>query len=322
MFFLLNIITEGLLNDPEKIMNIPDATLWYWGYKTIEKQIRFKDEVGRVIFPSLQSLDAHSQDTEKFKPIPFNVPAIDELLKGGIDVCSVTEINGSAGSGKTQLCLHLAFNCRLPVHLGGSNGSVMYLSTDKSMCGKRLLQLERAFKIKYGHLTDLNFMDGIFMAELNKSEDFAEFVEKCLPQYLQVHGNLKLLIIDSLAGIFRIETDYIRRAQKFCEYFDRLNILAQKHKFAILCTNHITAVPEVGEIAALGVTWSSQVTTRINVEKLSSICGVEIGGKEEISRIRKIKIDFSPRLPPKDAQFCITSRGIKNVPENKFLMNS
>lgn len=294
-------------------------TLCHWGYNTTEKQIRFKAEVGRAIFQSSQTLDVHFQNNaEKFELIPFNVSAIDQLLQGGIGVCSVTEINGAGGSGKTQLCLHLAFNCRLPLHLGGSDGKVMYLSTDKIVSGKRLLQLESAFKRKYGHLADVNYMDGIFFSELNKPEDFEEFLKECLPQYLQVHGSLKLLVIDSMAGIFRGETDYMKRSRKFCEHFEYLNILAQKHNFAILCTNHITAIPDIGEIAALGVTWSAIVATRINVKKSDSLCSVQVNDKEETSRLRKIKVDFSPRLPPNEAEFCITSRGIENVPEMKI----
>lgn len=316
------LLTENFLAKPEKILNIPALTLYNWGYKSFDKAVRFKNEAGSAIFPNFQTLDAHFQNTERFERIPFNVPAIDELLKGGIEVGAVTEINGGGGSGKTQLCLHLAFNCRLPIELGGSNGTVMYLSTDKIMSGKRLFQLESAFKRKYEHLTDVSFMEGIFITELNKPEDFSEFLKVCLPQNIEIYGSLKLLVIDSMAGIFRGETNYIQRSHKFCELFEYLNILAQKHKFAILCTNHITAIPDIGEVAALGVTWSSLVSTRINVKKLDSLCCVEVNDIEEFSRLRRIKIDFSPQLPPHEAEFCITSRGIENVPENKLCINN
>lgn len=297
-------------------MLIPSKTLSLWKYETFEQKFKFKESVGKSIFPRFQTLDKVFEDEKRFELLKFNVSSIDNLLRGGVDLATLTEIYGGGGSGKTQLCLQLAFNCRLPRELGGSAGKVMYLSTDKTISGRRLLQFEAAFKQKY--TTDVNFLEGIFITELNKAEDFQEFVKDCLPQYFQIYKDLKLLIIDSIAGIFRIETNYIKRSKTFSRIFQHLNILAQQHNFAIVCTNHLTAVPDVGEFAALGNTWSTLVTTRMCVKKLESICSVKIDDKEEISRLRKIKVEFSPRLPPNSADFCITSRGIENAPEINF----
>jgi RecA/RadA recombinase len=310
---LLNpfLFTENLLKNPSEILKLPTSKLKYWGYNSAIRRAQFKSHVGKALFPPFQTMNKIFQDNDMFQLLRFNVPKIDQLLRGGIDLCSLTEINGAGGSGKTQLCLQLAFTCRLPVELGGADGNVMYLCTDKFMSGRRLEQLDHAFKSKYG---DFNFLDRIFVTELNNSNDFQEFVKVCLPEYFKTIKTMKLLVIDSIAGIFRIETNYIERAKLFCQLFEELNKLALEHKFAIVCTNHVTAIPDVGESAALGNTWSSLVATRINILKMGSSCSININGKNEVSRIRKMTVDFSPRLPSKTEEFIITSCGIDEVP--------
>lgn len=224
----------------------------------------------------------------------------------------MTEIYGEAGSGKTQICLYLAFNCRLPVELGGNDGKVLYLTTDKPACARRLNQLNRAFKAKYG---DFDFLDGILVSQFNKVSDFQEFVTDCIPK-ISTHNNVKLFIIDSIAGIFRVEQNYLERAKLLCQLFQKLEQHANKFKFAILVTNHVTTlIDKIGngkEIASLGPTWTALVTNRVHVKKLPVTSSVIINDHEEFSNVRRLQIDFSPRLPPKSTKFIITSRGIED----------
>uniref|UniRef100_A0A1I8JP19 Rad51 domain-containing protein n=1 Tax=Macrostomum lignano TaxID=282301 RepID=A0A1I8JP19_9PLAT len=47
---------------------------------------------------------------------------VDRLLQGGLSLCQLTELAGSAGSGKTQLCMQLCASVQLPAALGGLQG--------------------------------------------------------------------------------------------------------------------------------------------------------------------------------------------------------
>lgn len=45
-------------------------------------------------------------------------PALDNLLGGGIETASITEMYGEFRTGKTQMCLTMAVTCQLPVSQG------------------------------------------------------------------------------------------------------------------------------------------------------------------------------------------------------------
>ena len=51
--------------------------------------------------------------------------ALDELLQGGIETGSLTEVFGEFRSGKTQLCHTLCVTCQLPLDQGGGEGKAM-----------------------------------------------------------------------------------------------------------------------------------------------------------------------------------------------------
>lgn len=140
--------------------------------------------------------------TEKYETVKFNVKSLDDVTSG-IDVGVVTEIFGEGGSGKTQLCLQLALHCLL------SGGAVVYISTDKHFPIHRLDVMVDCLLVKKGD--NKNILDNMFFGEFNKPADLRNAVFKMLPLFLKVH-NIKLIIIDSIAGIFRMEENYIKRA--------------------------------------------------------------------------------------------------------------
>jgi len=51
--------------------------------------------------------------------------AVDNLLRGGVETGSITEIYGEFRTGKTQLCHTLCVTCQLPVDSGGAEGKAL-----------------------------------------------------------------------------------------------------------------------------------------------------------------------------------------------------
>ena len=47
----------------------------------------------------------------KMKRLPVACNPIDEMLGGGIEYRSITEVHGEAGSGKTNFCLQASREC-------------------------------------------------------------------------------------------------------------------------------------------------------------------------------------------------------------------
>lgn len=58
--------------------------------------------------------------------------AIDEILGGGLETQTITEIYGEYGSGKSQLCHQMCVNVQLPVERGGLNSGALYVDTENT----------------------------------------------------------------------------------------------------------------------------------------------------------------------------------------------
>ncbi len=55
---------------------------------------------------------------------------LDELLNGGIESMSITEVFGEFRTGKTQLCHTLCVSAQLPTSEGGGGGKVIYIDAE------------------------------------------------------------------------------------------------------------------------------------------------------------------------------------------------
>ena len=58
---------------------------------------------------------------------------LDELLRGGMESQSITEIYGEFRTGKTQICHTLSVTAQLPRKMGGGEGRVMYIDSENSL---------------------------------------------------------------------------------------------------------------------------------------------------------------------------------------------
>lgn len=272
-----------------------------------QSKAMFGDDIssGKI---TLMNANDYFKQTEKFRKIIFNVQSLDRLTEGGIDVGAVTEIFGEAGTGKTQLCMQLALNCALPVELNGLNGRTCYVSTDKPFPTNRLAQMTEGSRYA-AH--GINFLDLIHIWQYYTLAELQFFVKEELPTRLQTCPNIRLVIIDSLAGIFRYETDYIKRARDMRELFHDLHQLTAKHEFAIVATNHITSVPQADgsskNESACGQAWNNLVDVKLRIRKTEKFLPSK---DSELNRIRAMEIVYSPRLYTAKANFGVDLTGV------------
>eukprot|EP00122_Pirum_gemmata_P010996 Pgem_evm1s10182 len=70
---------------------------------------------------------------------------LDNMLNGGIETGSITEIFGEFRTGKTQLCHTLAVTCQLPIDNGGGEGKCLYIDTEGTFRPERLLATAERF---------------------------------------------------------------------------------------------------------------------------------------------------------------------------------
>ena len=109
---------------------------------------------------------------------------LDELLNGGIENKSITEIYGEAGSGKTNLCLQLAREC-------ANNGKkVAYIDSEG-------VSLERLNQILTGYKKDI--LSKILFFHPNSLSDQEEKIKKALKI-----RDVELVILDTFNLFYRL----------------------------------------------------------------------------------------------------------------------
>ncbi|KAI8877649.1 hypothetical protein K501DRAFT_148862, partial [Backusella circina FSU 941] len=86
-----------------------------------------------------------------------------------------------------------------------------------------------------------------------------------LPDILRVYTKVKLIIIDSIAYHFRLNTlDYGKRPLLLKWIAQRLDAIAQAQGIAVVMTNHVTRESEDGPwIPSLGPLWGRSFINRV-----------------------------------------------------------
>ncbi|KAJ8308998.1 hypothetical protein KUTeg_013872, partial [Tegillarca granosa] len=242
----------------------------------------------------------------------------------GIFSRGITEICGESASGKTQFCLQLSLTVQLPEKHGGLNGGVAYICTEDAFPSKRLHQILQHFSRKTENILEskIKFSDQIFIEHVSDVEGLVYCTEKKLPLLLAQNA-IKLVIIDSIAALFRCEynsSEMIKRSKHMNSLAAALHRLGHQHNIPIVCVNQVTG--SVGStdkkhMPSLGLSWSNQITSRIMFSRTEQqimlprqyINNVVTGGFE--TSVRKMEVLFAPHLPSLELMFVIDQEGIK-----------
>ncbi|TFG34588.1 hypothetical protein EU527_02470 [Candidatus Thorarchaeota archaeon] len=166
------------------------------GEATVAKIIRNAREVtGKFGFKSGIELEKHQAEIPRLK---FGISSLDDKLFGGMEVGSIIELYGSARGGKTFLAHHLAVRCQLPYEQGGLEARVLWLDTESSFKTKHI----RANAVRWGLDPDIA-LGNISVAPIALSSQIEDYAAQI--QLMLAEGEFKMLIIDSLTGLFRAE---------------------------------------------------------------------------------------------------------------------
>eukprot|EP00954_Amorphochlora_amoebiformis_P020558 1340261-Amorphochlora_amoeboformis.AAC.1 len=144
---------------------------------------------------------------------------LDELLGGGIGL-GITEVYGEASTGKTQLMMQLLVQAVLPEKCGGLGGSSCYVSTEG---GRERLQGEKRggagkvvgvndsisqqastseLKVNLEDCMNKIFLRSIVSADAKAEGELLYILTREISKLLETK-NLRLIIIDSICGIYR-----------------------------------------------------------------------------------------------------------------------
>lgn len=260
---------------------------------------------------------------------------LDGCLHGGILKQGITEVAGESSSGKTQICLQLCLTVQLPEEKGGLGGGAVYISTEDVFPSKRLHQLTQYFVKNQTNLSNslINPSDNIFIEHAADVDDLRNIITHRLPVLLN-RGTIKLVIIDSIAALFRVEYSFSetsKRAKVLRSFGAQLHKLSHQHRIPFVCVNQVSDVIQSetkrglsgnhrAVIPALGLAWSSMLTMRLMLHRTEQF--IELPNEAQVNKQpssvvkRCLRIGCAPHLPNSTCFFYVDATGIHGYQEN------
>ncbi len=230
--------------------------------------------------------------------------ALDELVGGGLESQTITEVYGEYGVGKSILCHQLAINVQLPINRGGLDGGALYLDTEQTFRPEWIVRMA-----KQAGLEPVETAQRIIYSEAYNSDHQMLLLEKA-DQVIK-ENKIRLIIIDSLTSHFRSE--YLgremlaERQQRLNNHMHRLIRLARGFNAVAMVTNQVMSKPDqffansVDPVGGHIVAHTSH--TRIFLRRAAS------------GPIRIARLVSSPYLPEGERIFKVTETGITDISE-------
>lgn len=222
-----------------------------------------------------------------------------ELIGGGIETQSITEVFGEFGSGKSQISHELAVTVQLPIEQGGLEGQCVFIDTENTFRPERIEQIADGFELEHEEV-----LQNIHIARAFNSSHQILMAEK-VNELIQQGNNIKLVIVDSLMAHFRAEyvgrESLAVRQQKLNQHLHALQQLANTYNIAVFITNQVQAKPD---------SFFGSPTKAIGGHVLGHASTYRIWLKKGLAGKRIARLVDSPHLPEGECVFKITNEGI------------
>ncbi|KAF9171344.1 DNA repair protein rad51c [Mortierella sp. AD011] len=220
-----------------------------------------------------------------------------------------------------QLCI----NSQIPCAIGGAGGNSIFIDTEGSFVAKRAAQIAAASSRNLdlldkstspgNRMTTDKLMQGIQYCRVHSPMELIAMV-RMLDGIVQAHPKTKLIVVDSIAFLFRSNFSDVNVRTKLVATLGRqLTAVARKYDIAVVVMNQMSTKIEShndqrmrqgSERApgmvhpALGETWASVCTHRIRL--------YNHGNGQRSARLFK-----SPSIQEQCVKFQIVSGGISDV---------
>ena len=167
------------------------------------------------------------------EPVPTGCPPLDDLLGGGFERGTVTQVYGPPAAGKTNPALSAA------VQAAVDGGTAVYIDTE-GLSVDRFRQLAAAE-------ADGEDLDAITSRiVVSEAHDFAE-QEEAVRDAAEFAPNVDLVVLDSATGFYRLERDNDDEGEALrsvTRQVTHLLSLARKHDLAVVITNQVFSDPD------------------------------------------------------------------------------
>ncbi|CAK8993561.1 unnamed protein product [Durusdinium trenchii] len=229
----------------------------------------------------------------------------DQMLGGGIESCSITEVFGEFRCGKTQLCHSLSVMAQLPNNMGGANGKVVYIDTEGTFRPERLRQIAEAKGVSAEAA-----MENIIYARCYTSDHLEHLLQEAASLMVNDEDRFALLVVDSIMGGFRVDYsgrgELADRQQKLARVMNKLQKVSEEFNVAVLLSNQVMADPGGG--CAFMPSYPKPVGGHILAHFSTTRVMLRKGRGDQ----RVAKIYDSPCLPESESVFEIYNGGVRN----------
>ncbi|MDQ2054196.1 MULTISPECIES: DNA repair and recombination protein RadB [Halobellus] len=169
--------------------------------------------------------------------------ALDDLLGGGLERGTVTQLYGPPAAGKTNVALSAAVN------VAADGGTAVYIDTE-GLSVDRFRQLAEAASDEGQTVEDVT--SRLIVSE---AHDFEE-QEEAVRDAEGFAERAELIVLDSATGFYRLERtgdgDAGESLRRVARQVTHLLSLARKHDLAVAITNQVFTDPDSDRTRALG----------------------------------------------------------------------
>ncbi|XP_074069306.1 DNA repair protein XRCC3 isoform X2 [Macrotis lagotis] len=253
-------------------------------------------------------------------------------LRNNCVLTGITELVGQSSAGKTQIGLQLSLCVQYPYEYGGLESGVIYICTEDVFPDKRLQQLialqhQLRTDVPQEIIKKIKFGNSVFIEHAADIDTLIECITKKVPILLS-RGMVRLIIIDSIAALFRCEFGIqhsITKAKYLQTIGAKLHQLSSGFQSPVLCINQITSTMDERGLAgtnlnvlervspALGITWSNQLLMRLMVSRPSSEFLRDTDASATGIVVRTLSVIFAPHLPQSYCHYTVNEEGVKGT---------
>ena len=202
--------------------------------------------------------------------LSWQIDEVDDLLGGGLETQSITEVYGEFGSGKSQVTHQMAVNVQLSREYGGLEGGCIFIDSEDTFRPERIDDMVRGLddevlqseferrEIEGGPGDDEamerlveDFLDYIHVAKAfnaNHQMLLAEKANDLVGEHAESEFPIRLMCVDSLTAHFRAEYvgrgELAERQQKLNKHLHDIDKVGSLHNVAVLVTNQVASNPD------------------------------------------------------------------------------
>ena len=231
---------------------------------------------------------------------------LNELLGGGVESMSITEVFGEFRSGKTQLCHTLAVTAQMPRNEGGGGGKVIFIDAEGTFRPEKIVKIAERY-----NLDPEEVLNNIIYARAYTTEYQANLLTLAAAKMME--DVYSLMIIDSIMALFRVDFsgrgELSDRQRMLGKTLSKLMKLAEQFNVAVLLTNHVMADP------GATMTFTADPKKPIGGHVLAHASTTRLYLRKGKGEERVCKIYDAPDLPESETTFRLTEAGIADPNE-------